>query len=387
LELDDNAGKFPCPICNRAFARSDLLNRHRKTHEPKQHLPDSHVTETFSSNLPLTDNRYGVLVLQQTDESKKLPAFAQSFPRQTTPQFQSSITNQTVYPYQPMSNPTPPPPPQIPQNSGLTSFVQATVTPQQFTPAENSNPTSWEGFMGLGNSLMGSYDADISWTLNPFDTASSSNYGPDTDIWSSLAGYPPRRPYPTIGDSTIQPDIDAVDPDDDDNNDWLDKVSKEDSNRPKASRIIPLQLKPISWDLVIEEARLNDLVSEILCPAQRICEETRKSLISTLNRVGSPKELACPEIDDFIFPPAEVLDYFFRLYFRYIQPRFPIIHTVTFDVQSSSPLLLIAMMFLGSSHSPCDNGRFSRMFQRNLRIACIRMQEICSQFVRTLSEI
>ncbi len=58
-----------------------------------------------------------------------------------------------------------------PQAQGLTSLMEAALAPQvaaSFIPGENINPLLWDGFMRFGennSSYMGTYDADMSWTL------------------------------------------------------------------------------------------------------------------------------------------------------------------------------------------------------------------------------
>jgi hypothetical protein len=117
-------------------------------------------------------------------------------------------------------------------------------------------------------------------------------------------------------------------------------------------------------------------------PYQAFNDQMRATIIFTMNSFSFVRnDFSRREVSDKVFPPSEVLDYYMRLYFQYIQPRFPILHMPTFDLYSCPPLLLLAMMFLGSSHSKADRGRFLRLFHERLRVACIRMQEIDPKFV------
>jgi hypothetical protein len=278
--------------------------------------------------------------------------------------------------------------------------MEAALAPQEtftFTPLENINPSLWDGFMVFGdnaNSYMGSYDADISWTLNHFQPDGSPNMFLDQDLMDFLEN-PYQQPQPQMPQYNQQqqsmnqypaedPDPDA-DAEDDDQNDWPDKVSRPSTPNRHAQRIVPIGLNtesPATWITVIEEARRSGLNARSIRPYQQLGDQIRTSILSTINSFSFVRnDFSRREVSDKVFPPSEALDYYLRLYFQYIQPRFPIIHLPTFDIYSCPPLLLLAMMFLGSSHSKADRGRFLRLFHERLRVACIRMQEVDPKFV------
>lgn len=279
----------------------------------------------------------------------------------------------------------------VPQIQGLTSLMEAALAPQEvssFTPAENINPSLWDGFMRFGennSSYMGSYDASMSsWIfeegspnyllnnelMNTFD-----DFGDNPYQFQSLQYEPPPPPL-NENDSEAE--------DEEDTTDWPDKFSRPESLHRRAPRVVPVQHQLISWEPVLQEARASGLSPATIRPLESVNEDLREVMLSSLNGPDFRNDISRPDISDAMFPPAEALDFFIRLYIRYVQPRFPVLHLPTFNLYNSSPLLLITMMFLGSSHSTTDRGRFSRLFHEHLRIAIIRIQEIDKKYVRTL---
>lgn len=272
---------------------------------------------------------------------------------------------------------------QGPPDQGLTTLMDAALAPQEpfaftFTPAANFDPGLWDGFMLFGNntnSYMGPYDADISWTLQSFGTDNSPMY----DMVSGAGDFP-GDPYHYVPYQQIEVHpIDAADAEDEETNDWPDKAGKSDAQPipRRAPRIVPLHLIPVSWQPILDEARGMGLTAETIRPFQNINDSLRASLLTALDGTHFGRnELSRPEIADAIFPTNQVLDFFLRLYVRFIHPRFPVVHLPTFDIYSAPPLLLLSMMFLGSGHSRMDRGRFARLFYDHLRVACVRLQEI-----------
>jgi hypothetical protein len=283
----------------------------------------------------------------------------------------------------------------VPQTQGLTSLMEAALAPQDvssFTPGENINPSLWDGFMRFGennSSYMGLYSADMSWTLDYLPPEGSPNYLLDNELmntfddfgdnpyqFQSLQYEPPPPPLKNEDDFEAE--------DEEDTTDWPDKVSRPESSQRRAPRVVPVQHQLISWDPVLQEARASGLSPATIRPLESVNDDLREVMLSSLNGPNFSNDISRPQISDAMFPPAEALDFFIRLYIRYVQPRFPVLHLPTFDLYNSSPLLLITMMFLGSSHSTSDRGRFSRLFHEHLRIAIIRIQEIDKKYVRTL---
>jgi len=408
--IDDEVGKFACPVCRKRFTRSDLLNRHRKIHgsqvEPlRDHVPQS---EEFSESPQSESQGSGSLGGRESSRylSQEASSVSNGSPQYTyhnqVPQQQAVYGNQEAYQQPtPRSNPVTYQSIEGPSH-GLNSLMEAALAPQEsftFTPLENINPSLWDGFMVFGdnsNSYMGSYDADISWTLNHFQPDGSPNMFLDQDLMDFVENPyqqpQPQQPIPQYNqpqpptNSYNQPDQDADgDADDDDQHDWPDKDFKSAAPGRTAQRVVPLGLNsesPASWYSVVEEARTSGLNARSMRPYQAFNDQMRATIIFTMNSFSFVRnDFSRREVSDKVFPPSEVLDYYMRLYFQYIQPRFPILHMPTFDLYSCPPLLLLAMMFLGSSHSKADRGRFLRLFHERLRVACIRMQEIDPKFV------
>lgn len=275
----------------------------------------------------------------------------------------------------------------LPQAQGLTSLMEAALAPQTFNfpSVENANPSLWDGFMRFGEApatYMGTYDADMSWTLDYLPSEHSPNYLMDHDMlntFDDFGDYPYQAPK--YEPPTTQDTEDADGEDEEDTADWPDKVERPNTPQRLPNRVIPVRIQSISWQSVLDEARSSGLSPATIRPVETFSDPLRDTLLLTLNGSNFRNEISRPEISEAIFPPSEVLDFFIRLYIRYIHPRFPVLHLPTFEIYNSSPLLLVAMMFLGSSHSNTDRGRFSRLFHEHLRIAIIRIQEVDKKYV------
>jgi hypothetical protein len=399
-------GKFACLICRKRFTRSDLLNRHRKIHGNQRESPKDHVTlrDEFSESprsdslgpgiLPGRDAIYLSLETSiNASTSSPQYIYQNQIPQQHGPYGQQDIFQQpspssNLSAYQRS----------LGQAQGLTSLMEAALAPQEsltFTPLENISPSLWDGFMVFGdnaNSYMGSYDADISWTLNHFQQDGSPNMFLNQDLMDFVENPYQQPPMPQYSQNQQPihqyPPTDSetdADADEDDQNDWPDKVSRPSTPNRHARRVVPLGLNtesPDTWMSVIEEGRRSGLNTRSMRPYQQLGDQIRASILSTINSFSFVRnDFSRREVSDRVFPPSEALDYYLRLYFHHIQPRFPIIHLSTFDIYSCPPLLLLAMIFLGSSHSTADGGRFLRLFHERLRVACIRMQEVDPKFV------
>ncbi|CAL3973322.1 unnamed protein product [Diplocarpon coronariae] len=396
----EDIGKFPCVVCKKRFTRSDLLNRHRRIHGPQ---PDSsHVTKPeFASSSP--DQRLDSSpAFQDSSWSASFASLSPAAMDQQTPSPSQGIgvhqQGTGILPHREgCKHPLQPGPASIPvleqaKAQGLTSLMQAALAPHanfSFTPAENVNPSSWDGFMQFGENTsmyMGSYDADMSWTLDYLPSESSPTYLLDQDMLNVFDDYADQYRYQPEQQFEPQPpatEAEDAEGEDEDSSEWPDQVEKA-AEPDHCPRTFPIQERQISWQSVIVEARASGLASNTIRPMQNVTDQLRNTLLDILKESNLQNEVSRPET---MFPPTEALDYFLRLYVRYIQPRFPVLHLPTFDIYSSPPLLLVAMMFLGSSHSKIDRGRFSRLFHEHLRIACIRKQEIEKTWLRSIENI
>ncbi|PBP27802.1 C2H2 type zinc finger domain protein [Diplocarpon rosae] len=396
----DDIGKFPCVVCKKRFTRSDLLNRHRRIHGPQ---PESlHVMKTEPAS-PSPDQRLDSSPVSHNGSwSASLTALSPSaIYQQATPPSQSIGVYQQattgILPqregYQHLLQPGPTPVPGLATGlPGLTSLMEAALAPQDnfsFTPAEDVNPSLWDGFMQFGENTsmyMGSYDADMSWTLDYLPLENSPNSLLDQDMLNVFDDY--VDPYRYQVQQQFEPQLPAneagdAEEEEEDSGDWPDQVEKP-AKPARFARTIPIQLRQVSWQSVIDEARASGILANTILPTHHATDQLRNTLLDTLKESNLQNEVSRP---DMLFPPAEALDYFLRLYVRYIQPRFPVLHLPTFDLYSSPPLLLVAMMLLGSSNSKIDGGRFSRLFYEHLRIACIRKQEIDKIWLRSIDNL
>lgn len=267
------------------------------------------------------------------------------------------------------------------ESRGLSSLVEAALAPpidNGLPVSESYNPNIWNSSMFYNDTssiCMGSYDADISWTLDCFSQDSWSNMELDLDI--GLGGTSLLQPD-TSGQSN---DLDA----EGDEEDWPDKVSKLESPLHWGPKVTP-RLVPESWHTVAQESRASSLTTG---PRQQINDMLRSTMLGML-QIGLPaqsSDTVYVEINTATFPPSEVLDYFLRLYFRHVHPRFPITHVPTFNIFASSPLLLLSMMFLGSCYSMADRGRFLRLFHNRGRVASMRLHEIEEKHVSPPSRL
>lgn len=403
----EDVGKFACVICKKRFTRSDLLNRHRRIHGSEALASSSSSSSSKSHVTPLGDysdldashpEGFGNLVHRDgrrsaSHEGANGPSMPYSthvphqhqalYPDQSSEAYHQMMPHGVVPQYEPSVIHD-----QSGRVQGLTSLMEAALAPQDsfpFTPVENLNPSMWDGFMlfdNTSNPYLGSFDADISWTLNQFQPESS----PDYAVEYAMMGAEYSDPYQQVVPQYLAPEINQIDVADavnDDTSDWPEKTSRPGTPSQHDPRIAPVHLLPMSWQPVIDEARASGLSANTIRPYQQISDQLRAVLFNALNGSHYPRnELSRPEIGDGMFPPSEVLDFFLRLYIKYLQPRFPVLHMPTFDLYTAPPLLLIAMIFMGSSHSKVDQGRLSRVYHPHLRTASLRMHESDITYLR-----
>ncbi|CAG8972743.1 hypothetical protein HYALB_00006834 [Hymenoscyphus albidus] len=392
-QANHEGGKFNCPVCRKSFTRSDLLNRHRRIHNSH---PDSNNTSENSNDFPSPSRSAGSYEgggtpIKQETRGGPLPSpnsilqgqYGEAHHQPPTSNYQAPFQQPT-----PHSDSLPMMCPGAP-NQDLNDLMEAALASQDtlsFTPVENFNPNLWGGFMLFAdnsNSYMGSYDADISWTLNSLHSEGSpTNYLDDPNFGDFVL-----NPYQYQAVSYRQDDVSALDADDavdEDKNDWPDKP---DSQLPRAPRVVPLHLIPTSWQTVLEEARSILFAPNIVGAIRPVNEPLRNELICALDDPTFRNPLSKPQINDAMFPPAEVIEFFLHMYLQHVHSRFSVLHLPTFDIYNTSRHLLLAMCFLGSSHSRMDRGRFSRLFYDHLRLAFLRSSEMDPKSLRITDNI
>ncbi|KAL2810240.1 fungal-specific transcription factor domain-containing protein [Aspergillus granulosus] len=114
--------------------------------------------------------------------------------------------------------------------------------------------------------------------------------------------------------------------------------------------------------------------------------DIRTRLITALEKESSVKDGLLPP-DGTKFPNPRTLRHFLQLFFEYMQPRFPILHQPTFSTATAPPFLLLAMMLLGSSHSPTNHGRFVAVYIGSVVTMFSRMQALDTAFLRETNNI
>ncbi|CAD6443402.1 9c00934b-a060-4ffd-be6f-0b6ba9a40e9b [Sclerotinia trifoliorum] len=368
----DVVGKFACPICKKRFTRSDLLSRHRRIHDgPDKRAGSSRSHVINNSVSPVASEPQPISNLVHHDEKSSIEFVStlppsmrcQAVPHDSLPPIQEALYSDSRSPST--------------QSQGLSSLVEAALAPlppdNSFHAPENFNPNAWDGFMLYNDNpsiYMGSYDADISWTLDCFSQDPLSNIDFDFGFGFVKSDAP--------GQSS---DLDA----EGDEEDWPDKVSRLESPPKWGPRVIP-KLGPESWYAVAQEAMSCGFT---IGPRQKVNDVLRSTLLGML-QIELPAQsgdTVYVQINISTFPPSEVLDYFLRLYFKHVHPRFPITHIPTFDIFASSPLLVSSMMFLGSCYSRADRGLFLRLFHNRGRVASMRLHEIEEKHLRILDNI
>ncbi|KAK6581895.1 hypothetical protein PZA11_005592 [Diplocarpon coronariae] len=323
----EDIGKFPCVVCKKRFTRSDLLNRHRRIHGPQ---PDSsHVPKPeFASSSP--DQRLDSSpAFQDSSWSASFASLSPAAMDQQTPSPSQGIgvhqQGTGILPHREgCKHPLQPGPASIPvleqaKAQGLTSLMQAALAPHanfSFTPAENVNPSSWDGFMQFGENTsmyMGSYDADMSWTLDYLPSESSPTYLLDQDMLNVFDDYADQYRYQPEQQFEPQPpatEAEDAEGEDEDSSEWPDQVEKA-AEPDHCPRTFPIQERQISWQSVIVEARASGLASNTIRPMQNVTDQLRNTLLDILKESNLQNEVSRPET---MFPPTEALDYFLRLY-------------------------------------------------------------------------
>ncbi|KAG9228146.1 hypothetical protein BJ875DRAFT_390013 [Amylocarpus encephaloides] len=270
----EEVSKFVCLVCRKRFTRSDLLNRHRRIHNNAQN--DTPPKAANSRSAPEAEIKRESLDPQSFQEGTT------SSPADGRIQIMSQNGIDNIQQGHPSM---------IPGNSpahGLNSLMEAALAPQEryaFTPAQNLDPSLWNGFMLVGdnsNSYMGSYDADISWTLSSFHSESPPGNYLDADMMQTV--------------SYRQDDVgqlDATDAEDEDTNDWPDKVARPDSSQPQAPSIVPLHLLPVSWQTILGEARASGLSLTTIRPFQLIFDCQYPALFNNQPYVSKAETTNC----------------------------------------------------------------------------------------------
>lgn len=115
------------------------------------------------------------------------------------------------------------------------------------------------------------------------------------------------------------------------------------------------------------------------------CQLSEDCHIAMMDTVTSPLlESFCNQksMRPHPFPPHSTVTYFIQLYFVHVQPRFPVLHVPTFNLNKSPPNLLLAIAILGSSYSESYQGKFALTYLERTRMSIRLMQERDQSYVR-----
>lgn len=346
-------GKFHCTICQTHFSRSDLLSRHRKVHENNAARIEARRPEPSSIT---------------SHEQHRLPRPVVSHASEDIPllgQLESSLGHRHITSEYP-----------TPQN-GKTS-MQAL---EPYNQIQNDQPASLPyAHATSGENLsfdLAAYDGDIAWTLD-FAQDHPSVGLDSSDTFQAWSEDVPRVNCPQIQDiqsCTLQVN-------EEDAGEWPDQTSRPTSpgreNVPRSLHI------PKYWLSIEEEAQAAKIQLEWQGKRLQggdLQEQTRKELINLLD-ISAIKEGQEAEIDENAFPSLNVLSFFLHLYFQHVHQRLPVIHLATFDAARAPPILLMAMLLLGSSHVRTNRGWFERLFYPRCRIAFMHKYEAQTKIVK-----
>ncbi|KAK2764245.1 hypothetical protein FQN54_008937, partial [Arachnomyces sp. PD_36] len=88
--------------------------------------------------------------------------------------------------------------------------------------------------------------------------------------------------------------------------------------------------------------------SGVCQPRNEINRSTYDKILESFNQTCSRNDISIfPKLDFDFFPPLDVLTEFFRLYFHFFQPVYPIFHVPTFDPNQCHWILTLAIAAIG----------------------------------------
>jgi hypothetical protein len=369
---------------------SDLLKRHQKIH--LLHLSSRHEGRHGSPSLTVSPREPQDSITESYSrpslESQisdhtiiNLPHLPGSLSTSQNPNARVDLPGRLTHPALPIDV-------QQFENDPISHYPEATLWPNpatSFGPIIDIAPQStlfnshpswasipvWYDNLGL---QMGSYDADIAWTLGfPYQTSleggSEGVLSPDQNI-SHLGS----------NHTGVLDESASLDGEDKETSDWPDRLSRPASPGKLNSPIISPDGQ--FWIRTIRESQTMNPEDVLVRQSYKgvVDERIRASQLDSLNICLGGKDNSLLQS----FPPAEVLDYFLRLFFQYLHPRFPVTHLPTFDIDQVPPFLLTAMMILGSAHSVTNRGRFSSLFHKRARSILTHCHDADSRFVRSI---
>ena len=353
----DLVGRHRCPVCQKHFSRSDLLKRHRKNHENDRARSNSEaLTVPNNSNAPNTSN---------PGTKQAGPTSGEQSVTRSEHQFSLSIDDQSS--------------PRSLQFNDSRGEIGLDAAPTNLQGSHFS--AVWDGLITYGDGDMSglnlrSYDGDIAWTLDFAKSHPSVESFPDDMLIVSNGEGLDMSNIPI----SINQD-NPVEVEDDETSEWPDRISRSGSPSQPAPR--RTYQSPQYWLKIVAEAEAakSDFQShQNYLYASGINSVIRNDLVTLLDLPLST-EASGGELHEGALPPKEILEFFLLLYFRHVHRRFPVIHRATFDPSTTAPVLLLAMLLVGSSHSKLNHGWFTKLFYKRSRIILMRKQEADNKFV------
>jgi hypothetical protein len=168
--------------------------------------------------------------------------------------------------------------------------------------------------------------------------------------------------------------------------DWPDRLSRpvSPSERPQRNRRYPAS--PPSVEALeterVEFYRQN--IDKLVWRGEPISDKQRVELTQAISSVDVRRFCEAAPGEDLSLPNAETLQYFLQLYFLHMHARYPVIHIPTFSVLKTSPLLLLAMILVGSTYSRLDRGRLGLDYFERTRLVMVLERERNIAFVSGL---
>lgn len=204
LGEDDDIGKFACLQCGKRFARSDLLNRHKRIHPADGTVTEKVVSSSHVTQVPSSAQLQQIIQSGRASNSREQAKFPNSLGA-------SGLGSNAIHSVSQSAQPTithhvrPPNPVLVAFQNALPKMHFVSNPP---TASRNESANSLRGHaydslpppMAHGSaathrldtgtliamqsetsdSYMGSYDADISWALDSFNT--ESKYSADYEL-------------------------------------------------------------------------------------------------------------------------------------------------------------------------------------------------------------
>jgi hypothetical protein len=346
---------------------SDLLSRHRKTHEK-----DSTVVED-SAEISHVLNQDEPITPESRPNNKRLRPTLNGESAATRPQAENSSTMIDDAPRENVGNHD-----AIPDNRASSGYGPGHSLHQDYQTGISDWDLRWP-FYGEGL-----HDANLDWTLD-FLSQGISTHSPFDAV--PVYGDPGHTPRPQDLEVFLDANISGVEidgPHEHEPQAWPDQQSR--AVNPRHHRKSHESSRSTGRVKAEERAEfLRKYSAQMAQTTSQISEEMREAMLETIH--ASLLDEFCHEkgARKSSFPALSTIDYFLQLYFVHIQPRFPVLHVPTFDPNKTPVILLLAMAIVGSTYSESNQSKFALSYLERTRMSIKLTQEKDSNYVRLLS--